>query len=277
MIDIAARFLLLLAAVYGATLALYFGLGILVEWLNERNPERRIQKGRRGELRKSIEIRQSLISIFVTSLLVSFGISAQIEGLAPVPWPLSWWSVVPLFFLTMVLFDAWFYFMHRLLHSKLLYRFHAGHHRSVAPSPWSNDSIGVVDTLVSQGFYAVVVFVLPIPPLVLLANRLFDHINGTFGHAGFEYFASPTTRYPSPMLCTTYHDQHHSRFRYNYANYFSIWDRLLGTIAPDYDRLVQDASQTSEPLRLRPAPSPAAPAVTDGRGAGSRRGMTGPD
>lgn len=247
----ALDFLLLLAAVYGATVALYFALGFGITWLNDRNPERRIQAHRRGEKRKAVEIRQSLASIFVTCLSVSIGLFAQAQGWTWTPWTLGWWTALPLFLLCMILFDAWFYFAHRLLHTKPFYRFHALHHRSVAPTVWSNDSIGLVDTAISQGFYAVIVFVVPFPPLVLLAHRIFDQINGTFGHAGFEYFAAPSARHPWPMLCTTYHDQHHAEFRYNYANYFSFWDRFMGTVSPTYDRRVERFEATASPLRIR--------------------------
>lgn len=255
-LGILVKFSALLAAVYVATVGLYFALGSLIEALNLRNPERRIQMNRHGERRKRVEIRKSLVSIFITSLSLSFGVYAQFKGFALLPWALTWWSALPLFLLTMVLFDAWFYFAHRLLHTRAFYRFHIDHHRSVAPTAWSNDSIGIVDTAISQGFYAVIVFVVPIPSLILVANRIFDHINGTFGHAGFEYFASPTARYPSPMLCTTYHDQHHAHFKYNYSNYFSLWDRVLGTVAPDYDQRVRQVEQSAPPLRLRLAPTP---------------------
>ncbi|UTV39272.1 sterol desaturase family protein (plasmid) [Ensifer adhaerens] len=229
----------LLAAIYAATVALYFILGYGITWLNDRNPERRIQKGRRGEKRKAIEIRQSMASILVTCTSVAIGLFVQYKGWTLFsPWEFRWWAAVPLFVLCMVLFDAWFYFAHRLLHTKLFYKYHLLHHRSVAPTVWSNDSIGLVDTAMSQGYYAVITFLVPFPPIILLAHRLFDQINGTFGHAGFEYFASRTARYPSPMLCTTYHDQHHAEFKYNYANYFSFWDRVMGTVAPNYDRRV---------------------------------------
>ena len=256
----AQDFALLLAAIYAATVALYFALGYGITWLNDRNPERRIQKSRRGEIRKAVEIRQSIESIFVTCLVVTIGIFAQQQGWALTPWTLTWWNAVPLFLFCMVLFDAWFYFAHRLLHTKPFYRFHALHHRSVAPTVWSNDSIGHVDTAMSQGFYMVIVFLVPFPAVILLLHRAFDQINGTFGHAGFEYFASKTARYPSPMLCTTYHDQHHAEFRYNYANYFSFWDRVCGTISPVYDKRVDDFEATSPPLRLK---KPAEPAVAD--------------
>ncbi len=88
------------------------------------------------------------------------------------PWPLSWTWAVPQFLACMVLFDAWFYFAHRLLHTKPFYRFHVLHHRSVAPTVWSNDSIGLVDTAISQGFYAVIVFVVPFSPFISCAPRL---------------------------------------------------------------------------------------------------------
>lgn len=245
------RFAGLLVAVYAATVAIYFVLGHAITWLNERNPDRRIQKSRRGELRKRQEIRQSLMSMLVTCASVAFGLTMQWQGWAPAPFAFSWVWAVPLFLLCMVLFDLWFYTAHRLLHTKALYRYHALHHKSVAPTVWSSDSIGAVDTAMCQGFYAVIVFIVPFPPAILLAHRVFDQINGTFGHAGFEYFASRTARYPSPMLCTIYHDQHHSQFRYNYANYFSFWDRVFGTVAPTYDGRVESFEGEQPPLKFR--------------------------
>jgi len=253
------EFAMLLAVIYAATVALYFILGFAITWLNSRNPQRRIQQSRSGDSRRAVEIRQSLASILVTSTSISIGLFAQYKGWAPTPWASDWWTAVPLFLLAMVLFDAWFYFAHRLLHTKAFFRFHALHHRSIAPTVWSNDSIGLVDTAMCQGFYAVIVFFIPFPPAILLAHRAFDHVNGTFGHAGFEYFASPTARYPSPMLCTTYHDQHHTEFRYNFANYFSLWDRLLGTISPTYDARVAAAQAAVPPLQVIARPSAAAP------------------
>lgn len=250
-LQIVAEFLALFAIVYAANLAAYFGLCFAIDRLNRNNPERRIQKKRRGDKRIPEEIRHSVKSIAVTALSLSIGVYSAYQGWTPLPaWDLNWWSAVPQFLLCMVLFDAWFYFGHRLLHTKALYRFHLLHHRSVAPTVWSSDSIGLVDTAICQGFYAVAPFVVPFSPLVLIAHRVFDHVNGTFGHAGFEYFASRTARYPWPLLCASYHDLHHSEFRFNYANYFSFWDRLLGTAHPDYDRMVQTMEATQPPLRL---------------------------
>jgi sterol desaturase/sphingolipid hydroxylase (fatty acid hydroxylase superfamily) len=82
------------------------------------------------------------------------------------------------------------------------------------------------------------------PALAFIAHRLFDQISAIIGHSGYEYFAGPTSRKPFPGICTTYHDQHHSEFVYNYANYFSWWDRIFGTIHPHYDRIIKGWEDT---------------------------------
>ncbi len=249
-IDNLAVFLALLAGIYAVTVAFYFLFGYSVILLNRGNPDRRIQKSRRGDKRMIAEMKQSMVSILVTSTSVAFGIFCQHMGWAPSPWRLTWWNALPIMFLCMLVSDLWFYLAHRLLHTKLFYRHHAFHHRSVAPTVWSHDSMTVVDTALSQAHHTLMLFVFPFPPVVVLANRLYDQINGTFGHAGFEYFAAPAARFPSPMLCAFFHDQHHSEFRYNYGNYTSLWDRVFGTIAPDYDGRVDDLAAQASRLVL---------------------------
>ena len=70
---------------YLAHLAAYFGLGLLLIAINRRHPERRLQKDLRGEARARVEIRQSVISLVVTSFCTAFGIFAQVNGLTL--WP----------------------------------------------------------------------------------------------------------------------------------------------------------------------------------------------
>src|SRR5690606_19435929 len=184
--------------------------------------------------------RQSLLSLTVTDFCLAMGLFAQWKGWTFVaPLEVSWWSVPLTFVISIVAFDAWFYWAHRFMHTKLMYRFHAEHHRSVAPTVWSTYNDSLVDAFVMQSYYLWALFILPIPGIVLIAHRLYDHFNGTLGHSGFEFWAAPWSRLPSPMVCVTFLDQHHSRFRYNYANYFSFWDRLCGTIDPKYDETVK--------------------------------------
>jgi Delta7-sterol 5-desaturase len=97
----------------------------------------------------------------------------------------------------------------------------------------------VVGAFVEQSYFLVAPFILPIPAAVLIAHKVYDQVTGIAGHAGHEYFASPSARSPWPMLCTTVHDQHHGHFHYNYGNTFSIWDRAMGTVHPDHDTVVR--------------------------------------
>ena len=246
-IEPALQYLLYFAAVYGATVAIYFVTGVGITFVNRRNPNRRIQKDRNGDKRMWVEIRSSLSALAVSAAMLSFGFFAQGRGWTITPLEVSWWSIPLMFAVSLVAYDAWFYWGHRLLHLKMFYRWHAPHHRSVAPTAWSNDSSTTIDTLIEHGYYLIVWFVLPIPALALFAQRLFDQVSGMIGHSGFEYFASPTSRWPSPMICTSFHDLHHSSFRYNYGNFFSIWDRIMGTVHPGYDALVRDFERQGEP------------------------------
>lgn len=228
------------AIVYAVNVALYFLTGWVLVAIQNRHPDRRIQQGRRGEKRKAKEVRQSVISLLVTAGCMAGGIFLSVKGYTFVtPLALSWWSVIAMFAVSVIVFDAWFYWAHRFMHTPLMYRFHAEHHRSVAPTVWSTYSDDLVDAFVMQSYYLWAPLFLPIPVEVLIAHRLWDHFNGTIGHSGFEFYASPLSRMPSPMVCVTFHDQHHSRFKYNYANFFSFWDRICGTIDPRYDETVK--------------------------------------
>lgn len=237
------EFLLIYAAVYLATALLYFVTGAAIAWVNRRKPQRRIQARPRTQSRGK-EIRQSLLSLTATSFCLAFGLFAQERTWTLNPLPLTPWSALGMFVLSVLIYDAWFYFVHRLQHTRWLYRWHALHHGSVTPTVWTNYHDSLVDAFGQQLYFLIAPFFLPIPPQVLIAHRLFDHFNGTFGHCGYEYFAGPMARWPSPLVCTSFHDQHHSRFHYNFANHFSIWDRLFGTLCPDYDRTVREMEQT---------------------------------
>ncbi|WP_417694497.1 sterol desaturase family protein [Roseibium sp.] len=245
--DLLGEFLIVFAVVYAASLVVYFATGLVMNEINARNPDRRIQKERDGMKRARAEILASLHALATSSFLLSAGYFAQTQGwVLFAPLELSWWSFPLMFAVCFVVFDAWFYWGHRLLHHPAFYKFHQPHHASVAPTVWSNDSATTVDTLIEHGFYLVVWLVLPVPALSIFALRLFDQISGMVGHSGFEYFAGRSSRAPFPLLCTTYHDLHHSQFHYNFGNFLSLWDRLMGTVHPRYDGIVETIETTGE-------------------------------
>ncbi|MDZ4840690.1 MAG: sterol desaturase family protein [Hyphomicrobium aestuarii] len=238
--------LILWAITYVVLMAIYFGLGLVFDGLNRQHPERRIQS-RPQKNQIAMEMRTSVIALVSISFYVSFGLFAQAKGWTMAPLELSWWSGPLMLAISLMLYDTWFYWGHRLMHTKMFYRWHSHHHRSIVPSPWANNSDTQVGAFVEQFYWVVLPFILPIPPEIIIAHKIFDQVTGIAGHAGHEYFAAPSNRSPFPLLCTTFHDQHHGHFNYNYANTFSWWDRVMGTIHPKYDEVVERFEQMPPP------------------------------
>ncbi|MEM0907303.1 MAG: sterol desaturase family protein [Pseudomonadota bacterium] len=233
-------FLALWALTYALVFGTYIAFGIAFTQWAKRHPERKIQPLRDGEKRRAIEIKASARSLIVTCGCFAGGLHLQMSGFSLfTPWALTWWSAPLMFVASVILFDAWFYWVHRLAHTGLFKRYHILHHQSVAPTVWSNYSDTVFDAFTQQSFFLVMPLIAPFPPAVFIAHRTFDHFNGMVGHSGFEIAAGTTSRTPWPLASVSFHDMHHSTFNYNYANHFSVWDRMMGTLHPQYDKSVE--------------------------------------
>ncbi|NNJ91145.1 MAG: sterol desaturase family protein [Gammaproteobacteria bacterium] len=241
------EFISIFVILFAISLIVYFVTGLLLVSVSKHYPDCRIQKNRDGMKRARLEIYSSIKALGVSAILFSTGFFFQLQGWVLFePLPLNWWSFAFSFFVIFILFDAWFYWGHRLLHLKTFYRWHKPHHSSIAPTAWSNDSSAVMDTVIEHGFYFVVWVLLPVPALAVFALRLFDQVSGMIGHSGFEYFAGRGSRKPSPFICTIFHDLHHSQFHYNFGNFMSLWDRWMGTMHPNYDAIVRKIETTGE-------------------------------
>jgi len=232
----------------------HFGFGFALQCLNSFQPWRKIQ-ARQSKISAVTEIKESWSGFVGTPLCLSLGLWSQYKGWALVPLETTFWSVLGFFILATLIHDLWFYAVHRLLHTKVLIRWHRVHHMSPVPSVWTNDRFTLPDVLMSQSFLFVIPFVLPIPALALVLYRLSDHIKGLIGHSGYEYAAGPFAVWPMPFVCVLHHDAHHELFRYNFGNTLSIWDRLFGTLDPEYDKKVRQIRERLAEHRSANAPT----------------------
>jgi Delta7-sterol 5-desaturase len=236
-----------IAATYGVLLVAYFASCLIVLRLNGLKGARKVQA--RAETREQIrrDFRQSLKSLVLIATMFGGGYWAyQRMGWGIRAAPPSVLSIGISFVVSMLLFDTWFYWLHRLIHSRWLFRtVHLWHHRTITPEVWSNNSDLLLDTLFLQSYWLVAHFLIPIAPLVLAAHKLYDQFTGVMGHSGYEH-AGRIAWPPSPILSVTHHDQHHRFAACNYATHFSLWDRLLGTLHPTHDSEVK--------RNLRPLP-----------------------
>lgn len=162
------------------------------------------------------------------------------NGWAPV---LAWidnplWFVV-LFLLTPVWISFHFYWIHRALHWRPLYRLaHALHHRNVNVGPWSGLSMHPVEHLIF--FSSVLVhFIVAASPVHILFHMQHQALTAVTSHTGFEDLLLRDRR--QLALGTFHHQMHHRYFEVNYGNLEMPWDKWFGTFhdgtAAAHDRL----------------------------------------
>ena len=60
---------------------------------------------------------------------------------------------------------------------------------------------------------------------------------GLYVHAGHEFLPRWWNRTWATkwFITTTFHDQHHKYFNYNFGGYTQIWDHLCGTVRKKYE------------------------------------------
>jgi Delta7-sterol 5-desaturase len=249
-----------IAAVYAALLVTYVTTCLVVTRLSRPLAAAKIQPRATNAALIRRDRRQSIASLAVIAALFGTGhwLYADLGwGLRPAHWGAAGIALSAL--ASLVLFDTWFYWLHRLLHTRLFYRrVHRWHHLTVTPVVWSNNSDRLVDNLFLQSYWLVAHLLFPVAPAVLIAHKLYDQITGVVGHSGYEH-AGRSSWPPSPLVGVTHHDQHHRHFRCNYATHFTLWDRLMGTLHPEHDALLKHNITASAAARALSRSRPARP------------------
>jgi sterol desaturase/sphingolipid hydroxylase (fatty acid hydroxylase superfamily) len=201
------------------------------------------------------EVLQSMQAVAVYAVVGAFvfwGVKAGV--LQRLDAHYSWPAYLGLAAAMIVAHDAYFYWVHRAMHHRRLFRlFHLPHHRSITPTPWAAYSFAIPEAFVMALFAPLWLFFVPTPGEVVLAWLMFQIARNAMGHAGFElhprwWLSTPVTRW---INTTTHHDLHHNGgFNRNYGLYFTWWDKLMGTEHPKY----------AETFHRVTAPAPRAPA-----------------
>ena len=238
-----------IAVFYSALLACYLITCVVVTRLNRHAIK--IQSSRQTPISHiERDFRQSVVSLAVIAAMLGAGHWSYTTlgwGLRPLP---GIGGTVLSAVASLVLFDTWFYWLHRLIHTRVFYRrVHRWHHLTITPVVWSNNSDRLVDNLFLQSYWLVAHFLIPVAPAVLFAHKIYDQITGVVGHSGYEH-GGRLCWPPSPLVGVTHHDQHHQFFRCNYATHFSWWDRMMGTLHSDHDRVLKANLSRSRETRV---------------------------
>lgn len=208
---------------------------IIVLVLTPMFRSRKIRKKSPGFVQMQAEFFRSLrtIGIFIIMDLVFFrmlGLESIWAG-TELGWSYGPWLAASVVF-GLLWHDTWFYWVHRLMHHRNLYRaFHLTHHRSVDPSPFTAYSFAVPEALMEYMFIPPMILLVPIAPGTVSVILLIMFAKNVTGHSGFELFPRGTLQNPvlKHLTTVTHHDMHHANGGGNFGLYFTWWDRWMGT------------------------------------------------
>ncbi len=239
------------ALVYAA----WYGALALAMWLLLYIVLRRFVRGRKVSRRDptarqmSREVVYSLRSIIVFGLVTVPIVFAALSGGTRMYYRIEdrgWAWYFATLAIMVVMHDAYFYWTHRLMHHRKLYRiFHRTHHLSTDPTPWAAYSFSTLEAAVQAGIGPLIVFTLPVHPSAFAIFMIWQISFNVLGHCGYEVFPRWFMRSPLGVVLNspTHHALHHEKFVGNYSLYFNVWDRLLGTNHPDYGRRFAEVTQ----------------------------------
>ncbi len=230
---------------------------VLAPWLRPRKIREATPPARQLLTEFVFSVR-SMVTFATVAVGIAFLERAGFYRLQPLAasWgPVWFWAALAI---TIVVHDAYIYWTHRLMHDPRLFRrVHLRHHRSNNPSPFTAYSFDLAEAGIMVAFFVVWPMIFPMAWGVNGLFMLHQIIRNTFLHSGYELM--PARRDGRPWLdfltTTTHHDLHHSAAGYNYAAWFTWWDRWMGTEDPQY--LDRYAKAAWTPFGRKALPQPA--------------------
>ncbi len=161
------------------------------------------------------------------------------------------WYVPASVLIYLFLHDTYFYWTHRLMHHKKLFKImHRVHHESRPPTPFASFSFHPWESVLGAFFLPLLALFIPIHVGAVLFILTLMTICAVLNHSGYEIFPKWWLRaWPGKhLISAAHHDLHHKHVRCNYALYFRFWDKVMGT-----DRMERDYDFLDEPIEAEKA------------------------
>ncbi|NJK42188.1 MAG: sterol desaturase family protein [Acaryochloridaceae cyanobacterium SU_2_1] len=188
------------------------------------------------------DIKLSMLSGVVFALCAALVMSAydlDITLLYSIWHEYGLWYIGYSYAVVLVLQDAYFYGIHRLLHRPLLFKWlHKGHHRSGDPTPWTSFAFDPLEALVHSLFLVGVIFIIPLHFVTLIAVLMTMTVWAVVNHMGLDHLpvGFPHHWLGKWMIGPAHHSIHHRKYTTHYGLYFTIWDKLCSTQDPNYEK-----------------------------------------
>lgn len=162
----------------------------------------------------------------------------------------GWFYAMAAFPIMLLMHDAYFYWMHRLMHHPRLFRlFHLVHHRSTNPSPWAAYAFHPLEAVLESLIFVIFLLTIPVHSIHLTLFFVFSLIYNVYGHLGFELYPKNFNKHwlGKWMNTSVAHNMHHQYFTGNYGLYFTIWDRMMGTLKSNYNDTFDEVTSRKIP------------------------------
>ena len=143
----------------------------------------------------------------------------------------GWTYEILAFPLKLLIHDTYFYWAHP-------------HHKSTKTSRWAAYAFHPLEAVVESLIFVVFLFSIPVHTIHLMLFFIFSLIYNVYGHLGCELYPKRFNRHwlGKWINTSTCHNQHHHYFEGNYGLYFTLWDRLMGTLNKNYDDAFEEVT-----------------------------------
>lgn len=181
------------------------------------------------------ELTLSVMSSWIYALPAAVAVEAWNHGGTLVYTDPNKYGVAWLFIsgaLYLLIQDAYYYWLHRLMHRPGVFKFvHAGHHRSRQPTPFASFSFDWAEAALNAWLFPVLVFFIPIHWAVIAALLTVATLAAVLNHAGSEVLPRWLVRgfMGDWLISATHHSVHHNHYGANFGLYFRFWDKAMGT------------------------------------------------
>lgn len=199
----------------------------VIEWLTGSSRNR--FQGKRKQIRR--EICWAFLSTLVFVVLASIGWWLYQQGVTRVyenPYKYPLWYLVVSPVLLLVLYETYYYWLHRWMHLPKVFRIvHRVHHESRQPTVFTSFAFHPFEAFLQLAFFPLIILLIPFHYIALLIVFTLMSISAVINHSGVEVIKSRALL--KHLISSTHHDKHHTHFNRNFGLYFTWWDKWMKT------------------------------------------------
>lgn len=214
-----------------------FGLVIIVgNWMVDRYSFRPVAAPPEPVTRSEIVV--ALANVLLNTIVTIVGWQLWLHGIIRFRTDVGVWAAIDVLALLLIM-DLLMYGLHRLAHTRFLYPLvHQFHHRYERVRPMTLFALNPIENLGFGLLWLAVISVYPASWVGMSTYLMLNVAFGAIGHLGVEPVSNGWERKPvlNYIAGSSFHAQHHQDIEHNYGFYTLVWDRIFGTLRPDYRR-----------------------------------------